>query len=197
MTVTAKILGPADSDSHIVSSVTPVKIEKMQESFQMRGRLELHERPAQNPLSLHAMKLLRLRQSKFQLNKRRVYQAGVDSECSLDATCGIIARECNQTLSPENKLSCVYFAIAMTTAFAILGVPYSVIVFAEAMHRKCSSQGHLCHHRSCGRQQRRVEFSGEFPDSPAGRTAKIPIGPFCSLTSFSMGSHPLPESRSV
>ena len=58
-------------------------------------------------------------------------QNGIDSECSLNNTCGVILIECSQTLSPENKLSCVMLATSLAKAFNSLELPYSVAVFAD------------------------------------------------------------------
>lgn len=58
-------------------------------------------------------------------------QNGIDSECSLKNTCGIILIECSQTLSPSNKLSCVMLATSIAKAFNALEMPYSVVVFAD------------------------------------------------------------------
>lgn len=55
----------------------------------------------------------------------------IDSECSLKDTCGIILIECSQTLSPENKLSCVMLATSLTKAFNAMEMPYSIAIFAD------------------------------------------------------------------
>jgi hypothetical protein len=60
-----------------------------------------------------------------------LFQAGVDSGCCLENTSGIIAVECSQTLAPQSKIACVILAIALANAFAMLEVPYSVMVFAD------------------------------------------------------------------
>ncbi|KAK8886006.1 hypothetical protein M9Y10_041465 [Tritrichomonas musculus] len=55
----------------------------------------------------------------------------IDSECSLSNTCAVILIECSQTLSRENKLSCVMLATSFAKAFNAIEMPYSVVVFAD------------------------------------------------------------------
>jgi hypothetical protein len=61
----------------------------------------------------------------------RLFQAGIDSQCNFENVCGIIAIECGQTLSPENKLASIFLAVSLANAYSMLEIPYSVVVFAD------------------------------------------------------------------
>jgi hypothetical protein len=48
-----------------------------------------------------------------------LYRQIIESHYNIESICGIIAIENSQTLSPENKLVCITFAISMANAFVM------------------------------------------------------------------------------